>query len=92
MEWAEESRQKLYDSGIRVTIHNQKGVLARVATELSNANVDIRRLEMDDEAAMQTTELRFIVSVHDQQQVEAALRSLRRVPTVVRAARILPLE
>ena len=92
VEWAEESRQKLYDSGIRVTIHNQKGVLARVATELSNANVDIRRLEMDDEAAMQTTELRFIVSVHDQQQVEAALRSLRRVPTVVRAARILPLE
>ncbi len=41
---------------------------------------------------MQTTELRFIVSVHNQQQVEAALRSLRRIPTVVRASRILPLE
>lgn len=92
VEWAEDSSQKLYDSGLSVTIHNQKGVLARVATELSDANVDIRRLEMDDEAAMQTTELRFIVSVHNQQQVEAALRSLRRIPTVVRASRILPLE
>ena len=92
VEWAEDSSQKLYDSGLSVTIHNQKGVLARVATELSDANVDIRRLERDDEAAMQTTELRFIVSVHNQQQVEAALRSLRRIPTVVRASRILPLE
>ena len=92
VEWAEDSSQKLYDSGLSVTIHNQKGVLARVATELSDANVDIRRLEMDDEAAMQTTELRFIVSVHNQQQVEAALRSLRRIPTVVRASRILPQE
>jgi guanosine-3',5'-bis(diphosphate) 3'-pyrophosphohydrolase len=92
VEWAEDSSQKLYDCGLSVTIHNQKGVLARVATELSDANVDIRRLEMDDEAAMQTTELRFIVSVHNQQQVDAALRSLRRIPTVVRASRILPLE
>ncbi len=92
VEWAEDSNQKLYDCGLSITIQNQKGVLARVATELSEANVDIRRLEMDDEAAMQTTELRFIVAVHDQQQVETALRSLRRVPTVVRATRILPLE
>lgn len=92
VEWAEDSNQQLYDSGISVTIHNQKGVLARVASELAEANVDIRRLEMDDEAAMQTTELRFVLSVHDQQQLDAALRSLRRVPTVVRAARILPQE
>ena len=90
VEWAEDSSQKLYDSGLSVTIHNQKGVLARIATELSNANVDIRRLEMDDEAAMQTTELRFIVAVHDKQHIESALRSLRRVSTVVKATRILP--
>ena len=90
VEWAEDSSQKLYDSGLSVIIHNQKGVLARIATELSNANVDIRRLEMDDEAAMQTTELRFIVAVHDKQHIESALRSLRRVSTVVKATRILP--
>ena len=89
VEWAEDSNQKLYASGLSLTIDNQKGVLARVASELAEANVDIRRLEMDDEAAMQTTELRFIVSVHDQQQLDSALRSLRRIPSVIRAARIL---
>ncbi|MGN1055766.1 MAG: RelA/SpoT family protein [Comamonas sp.] len=90
VEWSEDSAQKLYTTSLRVVIHNQKGVLARVATELSNANVDIRRLDMDDEVAMQTTELRFAVSVHDRAHVESALRSLRRIPTVVRAERILP--
>ena len=92
MEWAEDASQKLYDSGLSITINNQKGVLARVASEMAEANLDIRRLEMDDEAAMQTTELRFIVSVHDRQHVDAALRSLRRIPTVVRATRIMPLK
>ena len=92
VEWAEDANQKLYDSGVSVTIHNQKGVLARVATELSNANVDIRRLEMDDEAAMQTMELRFILAVHDQPHLETALRALRRISTVARATRILPTE
>ena len=92
VEWAEDASQKLYDSGLSITINNQKGVLARVASEMAEANLDIRRLEMDDEAAMQTTELRFIVSVHDRQHVDAALRSLRRIPTVVRATRIMPLK
>ena len=92
VEWTEDSNQQLYDSGLSITIHNKKGVLARVATELSNANVDIRRLDMADEAALQTTELRFVVAVHELQQVEAVLRSLRRIPTVVRATRSIPLE
>ncbi|MBQ0131115.1 MAG: hypothetical protein KBT18_02775, partial [Comamonas sp.] len=55
-------------------------------------NVDIRRLEMDDEAAMQTMELRFILAVHDQPHLETALRALRRISTVARATRILPTE
>ena len=91
VEWSDDSNQKLYDSGITITIHNQKGVLARVAGELAETNVDIRRLEMDDESAMQTTELRFILSIHDRAQLEAALRNLRRLPPVIKAQRILPL-
>lgn len=92
VEWSEDSAQQLYDSGIVVTIKNGKGVLARVASELADANVDIRRLDMEDEAAMATADLRFVISVHDQAQLEAALRNVRRAPAVVRANRILPQE
>jgi GTP pyrophosphokinase len=45
---------------------------------------------MADEAAMSTTDLCFVISVHDNQQVEAALRNLRRVHSVVRASRVIP--
>jgi len=52
--------------------------------------VDIRHVDMDDEAAMETTDLRFIISVHNLDQLDSALRNLRRIPTVVRAVRIFP--
>ncbi|MDH1290384.1 bifunctional (p)ppGpp synthetase/guanosine-3',5'-bis(diphosphate) 3'-pyrophosphohydrolase [Comamonas terrigena] len=90
VEWGEESQQHLFESGIVVTIKNSKGVLARVAGELSALNVDIRHVDMDDEAAMETTDLRFIISVHNLDQLDSALRNLRRIPTVVRAVRIFP--
>ena len=90
VEWSEESHQRLFPAGISVTIQNIKGVLARVAHELAEANVDIRRLDMDDESAMETTELRFVLSVHDVNHLDSALRNLRRIPTVLRATRILP--
>ncbi|MCT9810027.1 bifunctional (p)ppGpp synthetase/guanosine-3',5'-bis(diphosphate) 3'-pyrophosphohydrolase [Acidovorax sp. Be4] len=89
VEWGE-GLTHLFDSGIVVTVKNGKGVLARVASELSDAEVDIQRLEMVDEAPIGTTDLRFVVSVKDQQQVEAALRNLRRAPAVIKAARIMP--
>jgi len=90
VEWSDESHQHLFESGIVVTIKNSKGVLARVAGELASLNVDIRHVDMDDEAAMETTDLRFIISVHDVEQLEGALRNLRRIPTVMRAVRIFP--
>ncbi|MDR2325600.1 MAG: bifunctional (p)ppGpp synthetase/guanosine-3',5'-bis(diphosphate) 3'-pyrophosphohydrolase [Acidovorax sp.] len=92
VEWSDESRQHLFESGIVLTVKNSKGVLARVAGELASLNVDIRHVDMDDEAAMETTDLRFIISVHHLDQLEAALRNLRRIPTVVRTVRILQKE
>ena len=92
VEWSEESHQHLFESGIVLTIKNTKGVLARVAGELATMNVDIRHVDMDDEIALETTDLRFIILVHDLEQLEASLRNLRRIPTVVRATRIMPLQ
>jgi GTP pyrophosphokinase len=45
---------------------------------------------MDDEAALDTTDLRFIVAVRDQAHLELALKNLRRTQAVIRAARITP--
>ena len=47
---------------------------------------------MDDETALDTIDLRFIIAVRDQAHLEAALRNLRRTPAVLRAMRALPLS
>lgn len=89
VEWGE-NLSHMFNTGIVVTVRNGKGVLARVASELSDAEVDIQHLEMVDEAPMGTTDLRFVISARNQPQVEAALRNLRRAPVVIKAMRILP--
>ncbi|ABX34666.1 guanosine-3',5'-bis(diphosphate) 3'-pyrophosphohydrolase [Delftia sp. HK171] len=91
VEWADDmDAARLFEARIVVTVNNGKGVLARVAAELAGAEVDILRVDMADEAAMSTTDLCFVISVHDNQQVESALRNLRRVHSVVRASRVIP--
>ena len=45
---------------------------------------------MDDEVAMNTTELKFVLLVKDRQQVDHMLRQLVKLSYVSRAYRILP--
>ncbi|MDD2610738.1 MAG: bifunctional (p)ppGpp synthetase/guanosine-3',5'-bis(diphosphate) 3'-pyrophosphohydrolase [Giesbergeria sp.] len=86
VDWAEEPT-RLFEAGIVVTISNGKGVLARIASELAGTEVDILHVDMDDEVALDTIDLRFVVAVRDQTHLETALRNLHRVPAVLRASR-----
>ena len=88
VDWSDDIT-RLFEAGIVVTVQNNKGVLARVAAELANAEADIVRVEMADEVAVGTTDLRFVISVHNNVQLENALRNLRRLHSVVRASRVL---
>lgn len=88
VDWADDIT-RVFEAGIVVTVQNNKGVLARVAAELANAEADIVRVEMTDEVAVGTTDLRFVISVHNNVQLENALRNLRRLHSVVRAGRVI---
>ncbi|MDF1480725.1 RelA/SpoT family protein [Extensimonas sp. H3M7-6] len=89
VDWSDEPARQ-FETGITVTMTNRKGALARVASALADAEVDIIHVDMPDEAALETTELRFIIAVRDQTHLEAALRNLRRTPAVLRAVRMTP--
>ncbi|WP_311224077.1 MULTISPECIES: bifunctional (p)ppGpp synthetase/guanosine-3',5'-bis(diphosphate) 3'-pyrophosphohydrolase [unclassified Acidovorax] len=89
VDWADEPT-RMFETGIVVTVSNGKGVLARIAAELASSEADIVHVEMDDAVAMDTTDLRLIVAVHDQTHMESALRNLRRTHAVLRAFRVLP--
>ena len=86
VEWSDELVRS-FETAIVVVVNSGKGVLARVATALARAEVDITHITMQDEVAQGATELRFLVAVRDSQQLETALRNLRRTPSVLSAER-----
>ena len=86
VEWSDEPIRP-FETGVLVTVTNGKGVLARVAAALAAAEADITHIDMEDEAAQHATDLRFVIAVRDHNQLDAALRNLRRTPSVLKAER-----
>ncbi len=86
VEWAEQP-VRAFESSVVVLVRNGKGVLARVAAAVSGAEADITHLDMGEEAASESTELRLLLSVRDRQHLADVLRTLKRAPSVLRVSR-----
>lgn len=89
VEWADEP-VRTFETGIVITVRNDKGVLARVAASLSAAEADITHVEMSEEAPQDSTDLRFVIAVRDRAHLDAVLRAVRRTPSVLSAVRTIP--
>ena len=71
-------------------VNNGKGVLAQVASAVSAAEADITHIDMGNEPAAETTELRLLLSVRDRLHLADVMRTLKRSPAVLRVARVKP--
>jgi guanosine-3',5'-bis(diphosphate) 3'-pyrophosphohydrolase len=89
VEWAEELTRP-FETAVLVLLQNSKGVLARVAAAVSAAEADITHIQMSDEHAGQTAELRLLISVRDRLHLADVLRTLKRAPAVLRVYRVKP--
>jgi GTP diphosphokinase / guanosine-3',5'-bis(diphosphate) 3'-diphosphatase len=89
VEWSEEP-SRLFESSVGVTVHNGKGVLAKVAAAMAAAEADITHVQMGDEPAQVATDLRFSLAVRDRVHLAHVLRQLKRTPSVIKAQRIRP--
>ncbi|MBA3773664.1 MAG: bifunctional (p)ppGpp synthetase/guanosine-3',5'-bis(diphosphate) 3'-pyrophosphohydrolase [Ramlibacter sp.] len=89
VEWADEPVRP-FETSLLVTVTNGKGVLARVAAALAGAEADITHVDMGDEKAQDAMDLRFIVAVRDRAHLDAAMRTLKRTPSVIRVQRVRP--
>lgn len=87
VDWADEP-VRTFETNLLVTVANGKGVLARVAAALATAEADITRVDMENEAAQDATDLRFGVAVRDRVHLASVLRSVRRTPSVLRVQRV----
>jgi guanosine-3',5'-bis(diphosphate) 3'-pyrophosphohydrolase len=86
VDWAPRT-DKMFDVGIRVTVVNQRGVLAKVATAIAEGGSNIDNVSMDEERSLYTT-MHFTLQVANRMHLARVLRTLRRVREVVRIARV----
>jgi guanosine-3',5'-bis(diphosphate) 3'-pyrophosphohydrolase len=76
----------MFDASIRVIAKNVRGVLARIAAGIAEADSNIVNISMDDDSGEATT-LFLTLQVTDRVHLARILRALRRIPEVVRITR-----
>ena len=89
VEWADEPT-RAFETAVTVLVRNGKGVLAQVASAVSASQADITHIDMGEDRAAETTELKLLITVRDRQHLADVLRTIRRCPPVLRVWRVKP--
>jgi GTP diphosphokinase / guanosine-3',5'-bis(diphosphate) 3'-diphosphatase len=89
VEWADEPT-RAFETAVTVMVRNGQGVLAQVASAVSAAQADITHIEMGEDRAGETAELRLLLTVRDRLHLAEVLRTVRRGPAVQRVWRVKP--
>jgi GTP diphosphokinase / guanosine-3',5'-bis(diphosphate) 3'-diphosphatase len=80
--------ERLFDVNARLTAQNTRGVLARLAAEVSEADANIDHIETEQRASQAYTTLVFTIQVRNRMHLAHVFRRLRRIPEVVRIQRL----
>lgn len=78
---------KLFDIRIKVEVKNTRGVLAQVASAISEAGSNIENVAMDADPEHLFTQLRFTIQVAHRSHLAAVMRGMRHIPDVTRIVR-----
>ncbi|AIY41511.1 GTP pyrophosphokinase [Collimonas arenae] len=84
--WGEELNRR-FDCRIKVLVHNDKGILARVAAEIGDSDANIIYVNMDDDKDQLMTQLVFTIQVEDRVHLARLMRNVRRIRGVTRILR-----
>ena len=87
VEWAPETK-KLFNVSIKLVAMNQRGVLAKVAAEIAEANSNIDNVAVDPEEGDQYATLSFTLQVANRLHLAQIMRALRRLQEVIRITRV----
>ncbi len=84
--WSENT-DKLFTVAISLMVTDQKGVLARVATEIAKMDSNIKNASAKPGDSEAHGTIIFIIEVRDRIHLAKVIRELRRVPEVIRISR-----
>ena len=79
---------RLFDVNVRLTAANQRGVLARLAAEISEADSNIEHIETEERSSSAYTTIVFTIQVRNRMHVAQVFKRMRRIPEVVRLTRL----
>jgi len=77
---------KLFEVSIKLIVANQRGVLAKVATAIADAESNIENVHFINEGDY--TALYFTLQVNNRLHLASVMRNLRLIPEVVRITRV----
>ena len=86
VEWAADVAG-VFEAGIRALVADRRGLLAELATVISNADVNIDTVSMERPDGGEVLAIFFGVQVRDRRHLASVIRALKRVPEVRRIAR-----
>ena len=67
---------------VRVDVTNQKGVLATIAAEISEAGSNIENVSIEERDGLDTT-MTFTITVRDRRHLARVMRRIRKLPAVL---------
>ncbi|TAN56617.1 MAG: bifunctional (p)ppGpp synthetase/guanosine-3',5'-bis(diphosphate) 3'-pyrophosphohydrolase [Betaproteobacteria bacterium] len=85
VEW-DRGLSRLFQASVKVMVANQRGVLAKVASEIAEAGSNIDSISMEDERSMFAS-MNFVIEVADRRHLARVMRALRRLPDVKKLTR-----
>src|SRR5215472_17307203 len=86
VEWAPQV-EGVFEAGIRLLVDDQRGLLARLATEIADAGANIEYVSMERPDGDHVVNMFFSVQVRDRRHLANVMRALHRIQEVKRAQR-----
>jgi GTP pyrophosphokinase len=86
--WAKKT-SRAFDVSIKVMVRNVKGIVARVAADLTAADANVAHVAMEqqDVGHQEATYMQFVIQVQNRLHLANVMRGLRRNPDVIRIFR-----
>ncbi len=84
--WGEELNRR-FDCRLTISAQDEQGLLARIASEISEADANIAYVSMEEGKGDTFTKMRFIVQIEDRDHLARLMRRLRHVHGVTKMAR-----
>jgi RelA/SpoT family (p)ppGpp synthetase len=79
---------RLFGVSIRVLVTNGRGILAKVAGELTATDTNITNVRTEDDETGNYANMEFAIEVRDRAHLARVMRALRRLQEVVRVSRV----